>query len=404
MFLNALSKAGQSSFAASISSTFIQNAYTFNNDPSALTSARFAMGELLSGLAIPPPILASPANGGTGFPLMPALVWNASAGATSYDVYFGTSSTPPLVTNVTTTSYSPTALAAGTTYYWQIVARNTAGTAASPVWSFTTNRQPSRRAESAPRPAARSTQTFTFTFTDPRVLRDLSVLDVLISTFLDGQTACYFALAPTGATTGYIYLVDDAGDGGYAGSPMPLPSASIVQNSQCTISGTGSSVSASGNTLTLTLAITFKPAFGGNKAVYMAARSNTQNSGWQVVGDVGCARHGAGGSGGGRSIAGAKHVAGSDVHVHVHRFERLFGFICAGYFNQQRPDRQSTRAISRTFRPLRPTAICIWWTMRGTAAMRRGRPSGCRRAERIAEQPVRHQHGGRVPRRPAATR
>ncbi len=80
-YLTALSKAGQSSLAATISSTFIQNAYTFNNDPSALTSARFAMGELLSGLAIPPPILASPANGGTGVSLSPALVWNASAWA-----------------------------------------------------------------------------------------------------------------------------------------------------------------------------------------------------------------------------------------------------------------------------------------------------------------------------------
>jgi RHS repeat-associated protein len=127
-------------------------------------------------------------------------------------------------------------------------------------------------------------QTFTFTFQDVNGYSDLYVLDVLISTFLDGQTACYFALAPTGATTGYIYLVDDAGDGGYAGPPMPLPSNSVVQNSQCAINGTGSSISASGNTLTLTLAITFKPAFVGNKAFYMAARSNTQNSGWQALG------------------------------------------------------------------------------------------------------------------------
>ena len=83
------------------------------------------------------------------------------------------------------------------------------------------------------------------------------MLDVLISTFLDGQTACYFAFAPTSATTGYLYLVDDAGDGGYAGPPMPLPSSGLVQNSQCSISGTGSSISASGTTLTLTLAVTF---------------------------------------------------------------------------------------------------------------------------------------------------
>ena len=283
-YLNALSQAGQSSFAATVSSTFIQNAYSFNNDPSALTSARFAMGELLNGLAIPPPILASPAKERTGVSLTPTLRWNASAGATSYDVYFGTSSTPPFVTNVTATSHTPATLAAGTTYYWQIVAKNTAGTAASLVWSFTTTSTTVAPRGVSPAAGGGATQAFTFTFADVAGYADLSVLDVLISTFLNGQTACYFALAPTSATTGYIYLVDDAGDGGYAGAPMPLPSAGLVQNSQCSISGTGSSVSASGNTLTLTLTITFKSAFAGNKAVYMAARSNTQNSGWQVLG------------------------------------------------------------------------------------------------------------------------
>jgi hypothetical protein len=129
------------------------------------------------------------------------------------------------------------------------------------------------------------TQAFKFTFTDTSGYADLNVLDVLVSTFMNGQTACYFALAPTGATSGYLYLVDDAGDGGYApGSPMPLPSNSNVSNSQCTVNGTGSSISASGNTLTLTLSITFNPLFGGNKAFYMAARSKTQNSGWQALG------------------------------------------------------------------------------------------------------------------------
>ena len=228
------------------------------------------------------PTLVSPANGATAVSLTPALSWSASSGATSYDVYFGTSATPPLVTNVSGTNYSPGPLIAGQVYSWQIVARNANGTGASLVWSFMTMSV----ATAGISPAAGSglTQTFTFTFSDAAGFADLSVLAVLISTFLDGQTACYFALAPTSASTGYIYLVDDAGDGGYAGPPMPLPSAGLVQNSQCAISATGSSVSASGNTLTLTLAITFKVGFSGNKAVYMAARSNTQNSGWQSLG------------------------------------------------------------------------------------------------------------------------
>jgi len=90
--------------------------------------------------AIPPApsTLVFPANGGTGVSVIPSLSWNVSGGATSYDVYFGTTPTPPLVANVTATSYSPGRLVAATTYYWQIVARNSGGTGASAVWPFTT--------------------------------------------------------------------------------------------------------------------------------------------------------------------------------------------------------------------------------------------------------------------------
>jgi len=84
------------------------------------------------------PALASPANGSSGAPLAATLTWNAASGATSYEVYFGTLSTPSLVTSTTGTSYAATGLAANTTYYWQIVALNGFGSAGSGIWSFTT--------------------------------------------------------------------------------------------------------------------------------------------------------------------------------------------------------------------------------------------------------------------------
>jgi sugar lactone lactonase YvrE len=85
-----------------------------------------------------PPVLSSPANASVGALLAPTLVWNASDGATSYDVYFGTLSAPSLVASTASTTYAPTGLASGATYYWQIVARNASGTAPSDIWSFTT--------------------------------------------------------------------------------------------------------------------------------------------------------------------------------------------------------------------------------------------------------------------------
>jgi len=59
--------------------------------------------------------------------------------ATSYDVYFGTTSTPPLVTNTTLTTYTTAALSSSTTYYWKIAPKNVTGsTTGGSVWSFTT--------------------------------------------------------------------------------------------------------------------------------------------------------------------------------------------------------------------------------------------------------------------------
>ncbi len=86
----------------------------------------------------PAPSLLSPSDGTASFPLTPVLSWSASPGAASYDVYFGTSSIPPLVMTTTGTVYFPPTLAAGTTYYWMVVARNDSGSTASVTLSFTT--------------------------------------------------------------------------------------------------------------------------------------------------------------------------------------------------------------------------------------------------------------------------
>ncbi|HEY1205589.1 MAG: NHL repeat-containing protein [Bryobacteraceae bacterium] len=83
------------------------------------------------------PVAVAPANGVGGVSTAPVLSWGSS-GATSYEVYFGTSPTPPLIETTAATSYSPGLLSGGTTYYWEIAAQNSLGTASSPVWSFTT--------------------------------------------------------------------------------------------------------------------------------------------------------------------------------------------------------------------------------------------------------------------------
>jgi fibronectin type 3 domain-containing protein len=62
------------------------------------------------------------------------LSWNASSGATSYNVYRGTSaggeSMTPIASGITATSYTDSRLSSSTTYYYKVAAGNAAGTGA----------------------------------------------------------------------------------------------------------------------------------------------------------------------------------------------------------------------------------------------------------------------------------
>lgn len=87
------------------------------------------------------PTYISPSNGSTNNSTSSDLDWNTAARATSYDVYFGTDSIPDAgeyLGNTGSTLWFLPALSNDTTYYWQVVSRNSAGTTAGPVWNFRT--------------------------------------------------------------------------------------------------------------------------------------------------------------------------------------------------------------------------------------------------------------------------
>lgn len=66
------------------------------------------------------------------------LRWTDLEGVTSWDIYFGTTSSPPFQTNKTTRSFNSGTLAANTDYYWKVVANRASGSVASDVWRFRT--------------------------------------------------------------------------------------------------------------------------------------------------------------------------------------------------------------------------------------------------------------------------
>lgn len=89
------------------------------------------------------PLNPSPANNATDVSISTSLSWTCSdpdQDPVTYDVYFGTSSSPPLMTsNITTTTFSLASLITNKTYYWKIVAKDDHGhSVPSDVWSFTT--------------------------------------------------------------------------------------------------------------------------------------------------------------------------------------------------------------------------------------------------------------------------
>jgi len=130
-----------------------------------------------------------------------------------------------------------------------------------------------------------TSQEFVVTFTDSQGVSDFGVVNVLINNFIDGRQACYLAYV---ASTNTLILIDDAGDaaGPYAGTMALSGGSGNIQNSQCMVSGAGSGVNSAPDTLALTLNITFKAAFAGNRVIYAAGRDSAggNNTGWQAVG------------------------------------------------------------------------------------------------------------------------
>jgi hypothetical protein len=84
-----------------------------------------------------------PTDGAENVPLNIILSWDPGSGATSHDVYFGTSSPPPFVCRYKADDYPPAGLEPGTTYFWKInevvpVIEGPPIIIEGEVWDFTT--------------------------------------------------------------------------------------------------------------------------------------------------------------------------------------------------------------------------------------------------------------------------
>jgi phosphatidylserine/phosphatidylglycerophosphate/cardiolipin synthase-like enzyme len=194
--------------------------------------------------AAPPsaPSSPNPASGATTNPVQ--LSWTA-AGATSYDVHFGTTNPPPAVsTGQTAATFDVSGLGDGVTYYWRIVARNSGGSTTGPVWSFTTiaSGPALPGTPAAPVPANNATNvgvapTLTWTAsnaTSYNVFFGTSNPPVQVTT--DQPGASYTPPALSHSTTYYWQIAAHNGEGTTLGpvwsfttqAPAPAPPSEIV--------------------------------------------------------------------------------------------------------------------------------------------------------------------------------
>lgn len=84
-----------------------------------------------------PPSGPAPPSGSINQPFQLTLSWE-DLGPGPYQVYFGTTSEPPMLATVGSPSFTPPELAPGVTYFWRVAVDAGCGSVAGPVWSFTT--------------------------------------------------------------------------------------------------------------------------------------------------------------------------------------------------------------------------------------------------------------------------
>lgn len=131
----------QSANSTSFSNTPQNNLTTLPAVNSKITLTRIAPA---AATAIPSSVCQAtynyPANGSTNQCLNQIISWSPGDGnPTSYNVYFGTSNPPPLVTSTSHTYYNPGSLSMNTTYYWKVVPVNGFGPATNvQTYSFST--------------------------------------------------------------------------------------------------------------------------------------------------------------------------------------------------------------------------------------------------------------------------
>ena len=119
---------------------------------------------------------------------------------------------------------------------------------------------------------------FSFVASSPNGAGNLADVHMLFSTTLQWPNSCYLSYTAGG---NQLSLLSDGADHWISGQPG---ATGTLSNSQCSVNLSATTVTASGNTLTIAPTITFTPAFRPGVHIYMyAADVPGMNSGWKKM-------------------------------------------------------------------------------------------------------------------------
>lgn len=117
----------------------------------------------------------------------------------------------------------------------------------------------------SPSSGSGNTASWTATFSDPAGVSALASTTVLVNTTASSNYGCQVTYS---LASNQFALANDIAS---SGASLANPGGGTVQNGQCSLNGSGSYVTKSGNTLTMVISLTFQPGFTGNDTVYLYA-------------------------------------------------------------------------------------------------------------------------------------
>ncbi len=154
---------------------------------------------------------------------------------------------------------------------------NGTGLVASGTWTATVPPPQPTASSVSPNSGLGSSQTFTFVFSDTQNALNITGMAMLFNSSLSFTNACYVIVDTNAGTVALAF------DNASGSNSKPITSAATLSNSQCTVGAT--TLTVSGLSYILTVALTFRGPFSGPKNTYMFASENgIYITGWVQTG------------------------------------------------------------------------------------------------------------------------